>query len=165
MKKAITLLLASVCSLALATSAVAAKKSTSLGMGVAIGNDNDTTLFLPIQPADGKLWFEPYLAYHNESPDKGSSSSSLGIGTGLFVDFESSQKTRAYFGGRVGLASVSPSVGDSYTAFTLAPTVGFGYLPVSNVMLGAEASFGFTTSDAGSEFGTNSAVFLRYFFQ
>lgn len=137
----------------------------TLGVGVAHGSANDfeaSRIFVPIKPADNNLWFEPYASLSNQSG--GGTVRALGLGTGIFVDFASTQNTQAYYGGRIGIINSSASGAGSDTAIELAPTLGFGYLPAKNIMFGAEAAIGLISGDGYTNIGTQTGLFVRYFF-
>lgn len=147
----------------------AAMADASIGVGISHGTSSSAAtggleasrIYVPIKPASNNLWFEPYLSISNTS-NKGTTRS-IGLGTGIFVDFAKTQNTQAYYGGRIGLVNSSAPGGKSDTGIELAPAIGFGYLPAKNIMFGAEAGIALVSGD-GTYIGTQTGLFARYFF-
>lgn len=140
----------------------------TLGVGVAHTEstfDSGNTIFLPYTLNDG-LWVEPFISYSNVDVDGGDEITSLIIGGGLFKDFHSTAKTRAYFGGRLGYAYLDSDDNGDDNGLLAQPVLGFGYEPVDNVIFGAEAFVSYQDSDiSGQEsYGTGTSLFVRYFF-
>lgn len=150
----------------------------TLGVGIAHseGTQGDgNTIYLPYTLNDG-LWVEPFVSYsHIEDNNSDAEADALSIGAGLFKDFHSTAKTRAYFGGRLGYnyIDVENAAGNDSdgSGFLVQPVIGFGYEPVQNVIFGAEAFVAYQDSDlddvngADTEsFGTGTSLFVRYFF-
>lgn len=76
------------------------------------------------------------------------------------------EKTRAYFGGRLGYIHSHVHPGDNDDGVLVQPVLGFGYEPVNNIMFGAEAFVEYRNSDnaADKTYGTGTNLFVRYFF-
>lgn len=161
--------------LALATSlisgvAMAAPAPGTLGVGVSHSegtNGSSDTIFVPYTLNDG-LWVEPFFAYEGIDVKGGSAGDTdvFTIGGGLFKDFFQTEKTRAYFGGRLGYVHARIKGADNDDGVLVQPALGFGYEPVSNVIFGAEAFVAYRNSDnAGAKtYGTGTNLFVRYFF-
>ena len=147
--------------------AFAAPAPGTIGVGIAhtestLGSDD--TIFLPYTLNDG-LWVEPFISYSNE--DNGTTeNTNLTIGAGLFKDFHSTAKTRAYFGGRLGYIYADQDPGSDDNGLLVQPVLGFGYEPVNNLILGAEAFVSYEDNDDTNteNYGTGTSLFVRYFF-
>lgn len=162
------------CALALAlvsSVAVAGVPAGTIGVGVSHG-ENVNTIFVPIT-LEGNLWVEPFVSYTSQDIKQAgvdTETTAISVGTGLFVNFYETAKTRAYFGGRIGYSYFEndPANGSSNddSGFLIQPTLGFGYMPVDNIMFGAEAYVSYQNSDiTGTEtLGTGTALFARYYF-
>lgn len=163
------------CALALAlfsSLAFAAAPAGNVGIGVAHSGNGDSTIFVPIT-LQGNLWIEPFLSYNNTDVDGAGETTAYSVGTGLFVNMLDTQHTVAYFGGRIGYVSteVDPIGPTSNTTdgFAISPTIGFGFTPVDNVMLGAEAFLTYAdveddNGNGSTSTSTGTQLFVRYFF-
>lgn len=157
--------------------AFAGPPAGTVGVGVAHTEgtlDDGNTIFVPYTLNDG-WWIEPFISYSNTEINSGPASGTeidfLTIGSGVFKDFHSTAKTRAYVGGRLGYVyadvdAPGPGGSDDDSGVLVQPVVGFGYEPVSNLMFGAEAFVTYQDSDiTGTEsYGTGTSLFARYFF-
>lgn len=158
-----------------------AQAQSDIGVGVAHSDGaGDTTIFLPITLDNNGLWVEPFLSYADTESTSGGTTTETEnwtLGAGLFQDIHTTQKTKAYIGGRLGyFESETTTSGGGSTegdGWLIAPTLGFGYLPVENLMVGAEADITYTDSDTDTASGgsadsestnTNTRIFVRYFF-
>lgn len=142
----------------------------NIGIGISHSGEGDNTIFVPYTLEQG-VWVEPFISYSNiEDKSSDVETTNIDVGVGLFKNFFTTPKTRAYFGGRLGYSyyeSEGPS-GNSVddNGFLVQPTLGFGYEPVDNIMLGAEAYVSYEDSDIkGQEnLGTGTSLFVRYYF-
>lgn len=159
--------------LALATSlisgvALAAPAPGTIGVGVAhsegTGN-GDNTIFVPYTLNDG-LWVEPFVSFARVENAGPSDATVFTLGAGLFKDFFQTEKTRAYFGGRLGYVHADVDPGGDDDGLLVQPVLGFGYEPVNNVMFGAEAFVAYQDSDITNQktYNTGTNLFVRYFF-
>ena len=169
MKKQLALLAASTL---ISGAAFAAPAPGTIGVGVAHTEselDSGNIIFVPYQLEQG-WWVEPFISYSDDDVSGGNEISFLTIGSGVFKDFHSTAKTRAYVGGRLGYirAEVDFAGGgsDDTDGVLVQPVLGFGYEPVNNLMFGAEAFVSYQDSDdLGVEsYGTGTTLFARYFF-
>lgn len=143
----------------------------TIGIGVSHSGDGDNSIYVPIVLEQG-FWIEPFASYSStEDKASGVEETNLNVGVGLFKNFFTTANTRAYFGGRIGLSyyeydNPQTNYSTDDTGFMIQPTIGFGYTPVNNIMLGAEAYVSYNDSDIqGQEsIGTGTSLFVRYYF-
>lgn len=150
--------------------AFAGVPSNTIGIGVAYTGDDSTRIFVPIT-LDNGYWVEPFVSYSNtEDKSTDNETTNVDIGVGLFKNFFTTAKTRAYIGGRIGYSyyEYDPATGDSTDdgGFLIQPTIGFGYEPVNNILFGAEAYVSYEDSDINGKetLGTGTSLFVRYYF-
>lgn len=154
--------------------ALAAPAAGTIGVGVAHSEgtgDSSNTIFVPYTLNNG-WWVEPFLSF-SDSEDKNTNSdvTVFTIGGGVFNDFFTTPKTRAYAGGRLGyvhseIDPPGPNNDNSDDGVSVGPVLGFGYEPVNNLLFGAEAFVTYEDSDINSSetFSTGTSLFVRYFF-
>jgi hypothetical protein len=150
--------------------AFAAPQSGTIGLGVAHSFDtlgDSNYIFVPITLNNG-LWVEPFIAFNRDVDHNAhNNTTALSIGAGIFENFHETEKTAAYLGLRGGYNHYHVHPGHDSDGFLLQPTLGFGYMPVQPIMLGAEAYV--TYQDATNEngiknWGTGTRLFVRYYF-
>lgn len=144
----------------------------TIGIGIAHSGEGNNTIFVPITLGGG-VWVEPFVSYANEDPiddNAGAEVTAINAGAGLFATFYRTAKTRAYFGGRLGVnyIKVEDTNGDETdeTGLFVQPTLGFGYMPVDNLMIGAEAFLTYKNGDINGveTLSTGTQLFARYYF-
>lgn len=160
------------------SSALAVQPGGGTGIGISHSNNTDeTTIFVPVALGNQGLWMEPFLSYHDTEFDTSGGTfdqERWTLGVGLFQDMNVTEQTRFYGGARLAYLEQEVDGGPAGTAsdldgWQLAPTVGFGYAPVDNILLGAEAFVAFTDveDDAAADIestDTGTSFFARYYF-
>lgn len=158
--------------------AFAVQPGGGTGVGVSHSNNTDeTTIFVPFAVGTQGMWMEPFVSYHDTEFDTGAGTFDLEqwtVGLGLFQDLNVTDQTRFYGGARLAYLEQDIDGGPAGTAsdadgWQFAPTVGFGYAPVDNILFGAEAFIAFTDveDDAAADVestDTGTALFARYYF-
>lgn len=142
----------------------------TVGIGVSHSGDGENSIYLPIVLEQG-FWIEPFVSYAStEDKSSGDEETNIDAGVGLFKNIFTTDKTRAYAGGRIGLSyyESDPANASSTddTGFMIQPTIGFGYEPVNNILMGAEAYVTYNDSDINGKetLGTGTQLFVRYYF-
>jgi hypothetical protein len=152
--------------------------SADIGLGASL-RDSDPTLYLPIEP-DEILRIEPFFAWSDQdvSGPVDVSTESLTIGVGLFRKLEIHDRTRVYFGARVGFSQLKQTSSDPAAAdldgdgYAIEPTLGIEYRIVDQVAVSFEALLyyhSFSEGIGAADFdrdvvGTSNQILLRAYF-
>lgn len=144
-------------------------QAAEFGFGATLYSDS-SIVYLPINVTK-EFRVEPYFSSYRQSSDD-SSYRYTQYGVGLFNIRETADNVNAIVGARVG--HVSSKSGSSFDGYTFSPVLGFEYLPIKKLSLGADVAWMFTKGKYEypgydenydtKESRTTTSISLKYYF-
>jgi len=136
--------------------------AADLKMGAGVGVTGNTSVLRGTLQFAPDMRVEPFFTYSYNDPDKGESTSNLGLGAAFHIIQPLNSKVRTYFGALAGVNSNDNGT-TTNTVFSLGPVAGAEYFLDPHFTLGAEANLYFGFGDS-TTVGTNTTAMLRYYF-
>jgi len=132
--------------------------ATDFGMAADISGNNSSQI-RGIVKLNETMRLEPYLGLTYTSPNYGSSSTNLQLGTAFHLLQPLSDTTKLYYGAYVDFGIDAPQ----YNDFNFGPVAGVEYMFAKEFSVSGEVTLNFGFG-SGTKISTNTSAVLRYYF-
>lgn len=136
------------------------------GVGLALTGASSTVIKTPIdlKVEELSIRVEPQIAYiYTETSN--TKSSSLNLGSGVYLQKELAEKTSLYYGGKliIGAGNAGFTIDSSFSN-ELAGVIGGEYFIAEKFSVGAEVSLGLGFGQYAGGLRTNSQTMVRFYY-
>ncbi len=146
--------------------------ATAQETGVGVSVQGSRTIYIPISISEN-LRIEPSISYdkYRTSGDSNYKSENYELLTGIFQLKKHTDKTKLYYGARLGYAAEHYRSGDTdnhFEGYKVAPTMGLEYIVVDNLTVSGDVSFNYSNLNGNAKTrestSTDTELAVRYYF-